>query len=75
MSVGFSRKPVIIRSLSKLVSKESVTTWGPETQWQSASWTELSLMEKSSRESEEGNPWRVTESFLQEVTTELVFKR
>lgn len=25
--------------------------------------------------SEEGNPWRVTESFLEEVETELAFKR
>lgn len=75
MSVGFSNKEVIIRFLGILVSMECVTTWGPRTLGQSTSLTELSLMDKSSRYSEEGNPCRAREIFLEEVITELGFKR
>lgn len=67
---------------------ECITPQAPGTLWQSASLTKLSLMENSDRHSEEGNPpgesqmppprpppWRVTEIFLEELKTELAFKR
>lgn len=39
-----------------------------------ASFTGLQLMEESSKDSEECNPWKVTESFLEEVITEQLLK-
>lgn len=37
--------------------------------------TNLMELKKSDEDSKEGNPWRLTESFQEEVITELGFKR
>lgn len=73
MATGFSNKEVM-ESLGNWF-QWSVSPVEPQEHYATrASFTGLQLMEESSKDSEECNPWKVTESFLEEVITEQLLK-